>query len=272
MDRPIGFELLIVLAIVQGLTEFLPVSSSGHLALIQNFFAVPEKDLLPITVFLHIGTLVALLIYFRRDLLLILRGLAGGDAAGRQLLILTLLANGATALVALPLKTTIEGAFSSPVAVALFLMGTGILLLLVSKRGSENPDSSSDPIRLYQALLVGVGQGLAAFPGLSRSGTTIATALLVGLSRQEAGRFSFLISIPAILGANLIEARDIHHLPVTGLSLAVGAIVSFVVGYLAIHWTLMAVRKAKLHWFSLYCFLIGGMTLLLRVTALWSDQ
>lgn len=256
---------LVLLAIVQGLTEFLPVSSSGHLAVVEHWLRLPEGERLPVTVMLHFGTWMALLVYFRSDLLLMLRGIGAGDEKGRRLLWSVIVANAATVAVALPLKRLVEHALNAPQFVALFWALTALLLFTSEawsthrERANRLPASASafadEPLPYWCAVVVGLAQGLAAFPGLSRSGTTIAAGLFCGLRREEAGRFAFLVGIPAILGANLLEAKDIATLPTGGISIVLGVLIAFIVGYLSIGWTLAAVQRAKLHWFGIYCLL-----------------
>lgn len=243
-----------LLAVVQGLTEFLPVSSSGHLALVEHWLQIPSAQRLPVSVLLHLGTWLALIVYFRRDLVLMVRGIVSNDLRGRHLLACVLLANGATAVLALSLQKAVEHAFASPRFVALF-WGLTALLLFTSEAWSNRPGQTDRPLDWRVALAVGLAQGLAVFPGLSRSGTTIATGLFCGLAREAAGRFAFLVGIPAILGANLVEARDISTLPASYGALAFGVVAAFVVGYLSITWTLAAVRNARLRWFGVYCLI-----------------
>lgn len=257
---------MLLLAVVQGLTEFLPVSSSGHLALIQHYLKIPEETRLPVTVVIHFGTMLALLVYFRKDLWLMFKGVFRGDEEGRRLLGCVLLANLVTAPTALALRQKVEQAFSSPKFVALFLVVTAFLLLAgeqvtVKKRNSQ-------PLSWWHAALIGLAQGMAVFPGLSRSGTTISVGLLCRLGREQAGRFAFVVGIPAMFGANLIEAKDIANLTVGFCPLILATIVAFGVGLASIHWTLKAVQAMKLRWFSAYCILVAIFTFTLSVTRL----
>lgn len=252
---------LFFLAIIQGLTEFLPVSSSGHLALFEHLLGVPQEARLPVAVFLHFGTLLALLVYFRDEMRLMLRGIFKGDNEGVRLLCYVFLANIATAAIALPLKEKVERAFASPKAVALFLTLTG-LLLLVSELATACK-GNGQPIVSWRALVVGIAQGLAVFPGLSRSGATISAGLFCGLGREQAGRFAFVVGIPAMLGANLVEAKDIPGLTKELWSFIGAAVIAFGVGLLAIHLTLKAIQSLKLSWFGVYCFLAAVVVFLL---------
>lgn len=253
-----GLAELVLLAVVQGLTEFLPVSSSGHLALIEHFLKIPEEVRLPVTVVLHFGTMLALLVYFRKDLWLMIKGAFKGDGEGRRLLGYVLLANLVTAPIALVLDEKVEQAFNSPKFVALFLLVTAFLLLAseqvtVKKRNSQ-------PLSWWSAGLIGFAQGMAVFPGLSRSGVTISTGLLCRLEREQAGRFAFVVGIPAMFGANLVEAKDIASLTTGFYPIILATIVAFGVGLAAIHWTLKAVQAMKLRWFCAYCILVAIFT------------
>ncbi|MCS7263689.1 MAG: undecaprenyl-diphosphate phosphatase [Armatimonadetes bacterium] len=251
----VTFLQLIFLAILQGLTEFLPVSSSGHLALAEHWMGIPESVRLSVTVFLHFGTLVALLSYFRNELVLIFRGIFKGDDEGRKLLLFVIIANIATASIALSLERKVEEAFGSPKFVAIFLLLTASLLFLSEQISSNR--KTDQPLNWWRALLVGVAQGLAVFPGLSRSGTTIAAGLISGLGREQAGRFAFVVGIPAMLGANLLEAKDVASLNLGFGSLFIASLLALGVGWLAIHWTLKFVQSARLRWFSIYCLIVA---------------
>jgi len=255
----VGLLQLLLLAVVQGLTEFLPVSSSGHLALLEHWLKVPEEARLSVTVFLHLGTLLALLVYFRSDLALMVRGVFKGDKEGQRLLGYVLLANIATAILALSLERRVEQAFGSPKFVALFLMLTALLLFSSERLTAKK--QNAQPIVWWRALVIGVAQGLAVFPGLSRSGTTISAGLFCGLGREQAGRFAFVVGIPAMLGANLLEAKDIAGLAVSVWALFLATVVAFGVGLLAIYLTLKAVQSMKLRWFSVYCLSVAILTL-----------
>lgn len=246
---------LLLLAVVQGLTEFLPVSSSGHLALAEHWLKIPEGARLSVTVFLHLGTLLALLVYFREEIALMLRGVLKRDKAGLELLGYVVLANVPTAAIAFLLEERVERVFGTTKFVALFLLMTA--LLLVSSEQVAAKKRSEQQVVWWRALAVGIAQGLAVFPGLSRSGTTIAAGLFCGLSREQAGRFAFVVGIPAMLGANLLEAKDIAGLEIGAATLLFTALVAFGVGLLAIHWTLKAVQGAKLRWFAAYCVLVA---------------
>jgi len=257
----VGLLQLLLLAVIQGLTEFLPVSSSGHLALLEHWLKFPEEVRLSVTVFMHLGTIFALLVYFRSDLALMVRGVFKGDKEGQRLLGYVLLANIATAILALSFERRVEQAFGSPKFVVLFLMLTA--LLLFSSEQLTAKKQNAQPIVWWRAIVVGAAQGLAVFPGLSRSGTTISAGLFCGLGREQSGRFAFVVGIPAILGANLLEAKDIAGSDVGIWALVLAIVVAFGVGLLAIHITLKAVQSMKLRWFSAYCLFVAILTLVI---------
>ncbi|MGQ9463869.1 MAG: undecaprenyl-diphosphate phosphatase [Candidatus Fervidibacter sp.] len=261
-----GLVEMLLLAVVQGLTEFLPVSSSGHLALIEHCLKIPEEARLSVTVVLHFGTMLALLVYFRKDLWLMIKGAFKGDEEGRRLIGYVLLANLVTAPIALALNQKVEQAFNSPKFVALFLVVTAFLLLASEQVTVKK--QNSQPLSWWHAALIGLAQGVAVFPGLSRSGTTISVGLLCWLGREQAGRFAFVVGIPAMFGANLMEAKDVASLTIGFFPLILATIVAFGMGLAAIHWTLKAVQAMKLRWFSAYCVLVAIFAFSLSVMRL----
>ncbi len=251
------FLKMIVLAVIQGLTEFLPVSSSGHLVLTQHFLGILEGDIF-FDIVLHVGTLGSVLVVYRREILRLLRfdkpalGYLGSLAVG------TLPA----VAVGLLAKDAIESLFHSPLFAAGGLLFTsGILLSTRFSRGSgDNLPEPWEPraIAPLQAVLIGMAQAFAILPGISRSGSTIAASLWLGLARAEAARFSFLLSIPAIGGALVLQllGGEMNGRSDVGM-LVMAAVVSFVVGLLAIRWTALAVVQAHFWKFSFYCVAAG---------------
>ncbi|MCR4418778.1 MAG: undecaprenyl-diphosphate phosphatase [Clostridia bacterium] len=246
----------LVLGLVQGLTEFLPISSSGHLVIFQEWLGVGTPGLL-FEVMVHFGTLLAVVAAFWRDILDILR------RPWHKMLVLILVGTVPAGLMGLLLEPVFSAAFESLFVVGAALLVTGLLLWWAGRRppGRKGLATTS----LLDALAVGFGQGLAITPGLSRSGTTIAFALLRGMERQMAFRYSFLLSIPAVLGANLWEARSLAG-EVGGIGipptywLAVG--VAAISGYVAIRFLLAVLTHGRLYCFSYYCWLLGGAVLL----------
>jgi undecaprenyl-diphosphatase len=265
-----GWLQAIVLGIVQGLTEFLPVSSSGHLVLLQSFFGLKEPELF-FDVSVHVGTLVAVCVYFWGDLKEIAFVLFSKSAwsAGKggpmerwrqipELRLLGLIVIGSlpTALLGLALRPMAELLFSSVRLVGIMLLVTGFLLWFtrpVKKGGRRLAELS-----LWDGLCVGAMQGLAILPGISRSGSTIAVGLFKGLDRETAARYSFLLSIPAISGAMALE---LAHARVSGAPplgpVVVGACVAGAVGYVALKALIGLVKNGKLYRFAFYCWPLG---------------
>jgi len=266
----------IILGAVQGLTEFLPVSSSGHLVLFQNLFGLNEPELL-FDICLHVGTLLAVLIVFYREILEILGAffqipsrmrMAGGlkplcqsDPAIRMALLIVI-GSIPTAIIGLLFKEITDQLFGSIAVVGFMLLITGTLLWLTRNiRGDGRPVTQTT---FKDVLIIGVVQGLAILPGISRSGTTISTALFLGVDRQMAGRYSFLLSIPAIVGALVlgIDTPELHTtIPIS--TIIIGSVVSALVGWLALVILLRVVDRGQLHRFAPYCWLVGVVTLAL---------
>ncbi len=257
----------IILGLVQGLTEFLPISSSGHLVLGQELLGLQHGHDILLEVVLHLGTLVAILFAYRQDIArLALCWMPGSkDAEHRRLFLLLLAASVPTAVIGLTLKDFFEGIFSRPMIVSSLLVVTGLVLLVGDRvRRGELHAEDAGPSR---AFLLGLAQSAAILPGISRSGSTIVAGLLLGIKPDEAARFSFLMSVPAVLGAALLQFGD---LPAEGVSIGTGALLagflsSAVVGYLALQWLLVAVRKRNLTWFAIYCFIVAGISVAWRL-------
>jgi len=264
----------IFLGAIQGLTEFLPVSSSGHLVLFQNLFGLKEPELL-FDICLHVGTLAAVLIVFYREILDILTALiqipgrlrsAGSIAnllAGdRSLRMALLIVVGSipTAVIGLLFKEITDRLFGSLTIVGCMLLVTGTLLWLT--RAIRSQGRPVEQTTLKDAILIGIVQGLAILPGISRSGSTIATALFLGVNRTVAGRYSFLLSIPAIVGALALslDTPELHTTIPLGTILA-GSVVSAAVGWMALVILLRVVDRGQLHRFAPYCWIVGAITL-----------
>ncbi len=249
----------IVLGLVQGLTEFLPISSSGHLVIVPVMLGWEEPSL-GLTVMLHMGTLVALLIYFRQELVDLTLGLLGrgADPAAARRIIRFLAIGTIPAVVAgLALGGFFEETFERPYETCIELVITGLLLVGMERYGER---ARRRPLDDGRAVFIGAGQALAILPGISRSGATIGAGLLAGLTREEATRFSFLLSIPAIAGAGLLDLAE-GELVVSGASIA-GTILSGIAGYLSIHYLLRFVRTHSLTVFAWYLFAIGPIAAL----------
>ncbi len=255
-----------LLGLVQGLTEFLPVSSSGHLVIFQKLLGVVHHSL-ELDIVVHLGTLFAILTYYRLDLISIASDAFKGIAqrkmsGGLRLVVLIVVASIPTAIIGLVFREDFKNLFSSLTAVGLFLCITGLLLLLTSRIKQDTfsldkMDLSKSNISFKQALAIGIAQGLAIAPGISRAGSTIATALICGVSRAEAARFSFLISIPAIAGAALLELRETSLLTANASYLWIGFITAYFVGLLGLTIIVKIVHRGKIHLFSGYLFAVG---------------
>lgn len=252
----------VLLGLVQGLTEFLPVSSSGHLVILQHLLGIRTPGLL-FEALVHFGTLVAVIGAFWSDIVLLVR------RPWHKMAILIIIGMIPTALMGILLEPVFSAAFESTVVVGVALLITGALLWWAGRATPGRKEVATTSV--WDALAVGFGQGLAITPGLSRSGTTIAFALLRGLERRTAARYSFLLSVPAVLGANLWEARDLFSArsPLAGLdsTYLLAAAVAAVSGYLAIRFFLGVIQRGRLYYFSYYCWLVGVLTLVLTVTA-----
>jgi undecaprenyl-diphosphatase len=257
------------LGILQGLTEFLPISSSGHLVLAQHLLGLHKSQLF-FDVAVHVGTLMAVFLVFRTDLhemlkdcLTFLKGVrpssTSDDTAalgdGAKMFLLILVGSVPAALIGLLFRDVVEWLFTSPLVVGLGLWTTG-LILFWSRWSRERFKDLRTP-RVSQALLVGLAQGAAISPGLSRSGMTITTALLLGLRPELAFRFSFLLSIPAILGALVLEVHQSGTAHPGWLVLAAGFFSAFLVGWAALRALQALVGRGKLFYFAPYCFLVG---------------
>ncbi len=263
----------IILGILQGATEFLPVSSSGHLVLVPWLLGWDESPLV-FDVVVHLGTLVAVLTYFWRDWLTLLR--AGWTALrtrstqdpDARLLLLIGLGTVPAALAGALLEDTFESAFSEPALVAVFLLVTALLLTVSERTGSANQSLSALTVR--DALAVGVAQAFAIFPGISRSGSTIATGIWRGLPRATAARFSFLLATPIIFGAGFKQALDVVTGDVTVgqdmiLPLIAGFAAAAAVGYACIWFLMRLLKERSLYGFAVYCAAFGTMSLLVAL-------
>ncbi len=279
----------IFLGIVQGITEFLPVSSSGHLAIMRNIFHIDTGDSILFDILLHAATLLVVIWYFRTDIWMLIKAVLGmiADAAAnvriraenrnsgepkplrrivknnyRRYALLLIVATIPTGIIGVLGKKLISDASESLLIPGICLLITGVLLLISDR--AENTVKIPKDIRYQEAAIVGIAQGLATLPGLSRSGTTITASLLCGFERSFAVRFSFILSIPAILGAALLEVKDLAGESVTaGMAgtYAAGMIAAAAVGFVCIRIMLGAVRKKKFRYFAFYCFAAGVLAI-----------
>ncbi len=250
------FYVVIILGLIQGLTEFLPVSSSGHLVIAQHYLPGFQAAPLPFDVLLHVGTLLSLIIYFFKDIKDIIvsffRWDAADSASNRRLGWLIVIGSVPAAVVGLLFKDPIELLFSNVAIVPYMFIVTALLLLIGERWGRSTRELGS--LRVTDALIIGTLQAVAIMPGISRSGSTISGGLLTGLKKEAATRFSFILSIPAVFGAFILSLKDFNQL---GLSFVAGAIVACLVGLAAIWLTFRFVVAKRLWVFSIYLVVVG---------------
>ena len=248
----------IIYGIIQGLTEFLPVSSSGHLELAKAIFGdgkIPEESML-MTVVLHAATALSTIFIFRKDIARIFKGLFQfKNNEETQFSVKIIISMIPAALVGVLFEDEIDGFFTGNVLlVGFMLLITGLLLLLADKASKTDKKVSH-----LNGLIIGISQAIAIMPGISRSGATISTSVLLGIDRTAAARFSFLMVVPLILGkmAKDILSGDLAASGANFTALSVGFVAAFISGLLACQWMIALVRKSKLTYFSIYCFIVG---------------
>lgn len=270
----------IIMGLVQGLTEFLPVSSSAHLVIVPELMGV--KSSLAFDTLLHLGTLVAVVGYFWKDILAMIKAFISSlrdifrgnfkenikEDPFKRLTWLVVVGTIPAGLMGVLFKSQFESLFSSVAAVGFFLLVTGVILWgaeWIAKRNSEKEGKEIKEVSFTNSLVIGIFQGFAIAPGISRSGSTIAAALFSGLERKLAARYSFLLSIPAILGAALVQAKDIVSFD-TNLSVLIAGFLSAVIfGYLAVKFMMDYIQKHSLILFAYYCWFVGALTLIISL-------
>jgi undecaprenyl-diphosphatase len=255
----------IILGLVQGLTEFLPVSSSAHLVFAERLLGTKATTAITFEVMLHLGTLVAVLIYFRKKIWKMILGLVPPYSSERRpflnYVLVIILATIPAGVLGLLFKDKVEAAFNSPALCGGLLMITGIILLSTHfvKKGNKT-------INATNGFIVGLAQAIALLPGISRSGMTISAGLFQKIDPAEAAEFSFLLSLPAVLGAIVLKSITLLK---TGMDSAemdhyiIGTLVAFVVGYASIAWLMKLVKKGQFFFFGIYCLVIGLLAVLL---------
>ena len=271
----------ILLGILQGLTEFLPISSSGHLVLAQQFLGLKEP-LVFFDVMLHVGTLAAVLVVYREAIgKLAVGGVstlantqfwrkprAVFDTSNELKFIwLILLGSIPTGVIAVLFKTELESFFDEVRLVSIMLILTGVILQLPRLR-RQNVEGSGTPgseLKAWHAPLIGIAQGCAITPGISRSGTTISLALFLGIPAKTAAEYSFLLSIPAILGAVVLKIRDVGDTTIPLHIVGAGMLAAFIVGYIALRLLLVVLNRGKFSLFSYYCIALGLVSLLIAL-------
>lgn len=246
----------IILGIIQGLTEFIPVSSSGHLVIAQHFIKGFTQPGVLFDVTLHLGTLIAVILYFRDRIIIILKDI--------KLLGFIVLGTIPAGLIGFLFKKTFEDMFSDVKLVGLMLIITGIIIFIADKVKKSEKDIKS--LTWLDSIIIGFAQAIAIIPGISRSGSTISGGIFLGFDRKTAMEFSFLLSIPAILGAAVLEAKHATGSDFASVNIIVyliGLIVAAVIGYLSIKVLLNFLQKQKLYFFSIYCWIAGMIVLVI---------
>ncbi len=290
-----SFSQAIIMGIVQGLTEFLPVSSSGHLAIFKNILKIDTEMGILFDVLLHVATLIAVFLVYYKDIIRMIteffkivsdcarngirffKNLFSKEklpykklatSSYRRFVILIIVSTIPTAIIGALLKSVVEGVSGNLLVTGVCLLGTGGILLLsgFAAEGSKKPREASYP----DAVAIGVTQGIATLPGLSRSGSTITAALLCGFDRKFAVKYSFIMSMPAILGALILELSDVET-DLSGSEIGaciVGMVFALVVGYIALRLMIKLVLNRYFKYFSYYCFVIGTISIIAFVVSM----
>lgn len=264
----------LILGLVQGLTEFLPVSSSGHLVLGQEVLGVLHGENITFEIFVHFGTLFSILAIFWRDVWQIFGALCAAIRRPKsvstlirenehfKLAVLILFGSLPAGVVGVSFKPYVERAFADVNLVGVMLMITGLVLFL-TRLSKPKPDKK---VGWGSAFVIGCAQAFAIMPGISRSGMTISAGLFSGVDREQAARFSFLLALPAIFGATLLEALEITAEPLNTefiFALIVGSVAAFVAGYAAIKTIFVVLKRDRFSYFSLYCLTVGIIVVVL---------
>jgi len=252
---------LAILAIVQGIAEFLPISSSGHLVVVEHWMDL-SSDRTDINIVLHAGTLLAILVVYRERIGRML-------FSDRRLLGLVIVGTMPAVVIGLGLKLRLEWLLEDPLIAGVCLPLTGAILCWCHRHPPG--DLLCENLNWKGALGIGFAQAFAILPGISRSGTTIAAGLACGLSRQEAAAFSFLLAIPAIAGATLLELLSVaggESVLTPPIMLISGALIAAVVGWLSLRWLLIVLQRGQLLWFAGWCLLLGAVVLIQQLTGL----
>jgi undecaprenyl-diphosphatase len=253
----------IFLGLLQGLTEFLPVSSSGHLVIAQSLMKNFKEPGLLFDTILHLATFCAVIIYFRHKVAILLKSLLGLFSYkyrvtyydNKRFLWAIIISCIPTGIIGLAIKPYADILFSAPVFAGYGLIITSVLLVISDKFNGRYPVDTA------KGFWVGVVQGIAVMPGISRSGSTIAASLILGIKREDAVEFSFLMALPAVFGASLLQIRHIESIPGENISYYIFAsLVAFVSAFFAIHFMIQFVKKASLKYFALYCLIVGIIT------------
>ena len=260
---------IIILAIVQGLTEFLPVSSSGHLALAEYLLGI-ESPGVTLEVFLHFGTFMSVLVIFWKDIIKIILAVFGNfwkvwkyptvmkeneNFAMGIYIIISMIPAG---IVGLLFEEQFDGLFDNICMVGLALIITGTVLFLTQWAQNERR-----PLNWWRTILMGIAQAIAIIPGISRSGSTVSTGMFLGMPREKVAKFSFLMALPLIFGATIMKAKE--ALATDGFvwsGIIIGTVTAFLFGYFAVKWLLRAITRGRLYMFGFYCLILGFIAII----------
>lgn len=256
-----------LLGLIQGLTEFLPISSSGHLALGKYFLGADTEVGITFEVVVHFGTLCSIVIYYKTELANLIKAGFGflaspstkKDDPDVRIILFILVSMIPALIVGFTLKDYVEGIFMNPLLVSGMLIVTGFILFMT--KFAKPPEGK---ITLGKSFLIGIAQAFAMIPGISRSGSTISTALYLGIKREDAANFSFLMVIPVIGGAMLLQIKEMLEVGMNDaqtLSLIVGFFTSFISGYYALKYLIIILKKKGFHYFAYYCWIVGALSL-----------
>jgi len=254
----------LLLGVVQGLTEWLPVSSSGHLVIAQELLGMTAGDHLLFDLMVHLGTVLAVCVYFRKEFYNILLAVLTKRDCGprrddlRRLGLMILIGTIPIAMIGLVVSQEVEEVFTMRMVGAALIVNA--FVLIIAERKASNAKRS---VRFVDAIVIGVFQAIAIIPGISRSGFTISGGLLRGIEREAAATFAFLLSVPALLGAFALGAVTLDSNDTEAAIMAVGLVSAFVVGIAAIDFLLKAIKAGKLWMFGVYCLALGAVALLL---------
>ena len=258
----------LILGIIQGLTEFLPVSSSGHLQIGAAVLGVNSSDNLLFTIIVHGATVLSTIIVFWKEIVSIIKGLFKFQMNEETKLVLyIILSMVPVGIVGIFFESQVESFFDGQVVfVASTLMITGFLLLATNYLKAQN---ATGELSYSKSLIIGLAQAFAVLPGISRSGATIATGLILGVNKEKATRFSFLMVIPPILGATLLKVKDLVEQPALGTDISIGALAvgflgALIFGIFACRWMINIVKKGSLVYFAYYCFAVSTITILIQ--------
>ena len=266
----------VILGLIQGLAEFLPISSSGHLAILENFFGIKEDSMLFFAVMLHFGTLLSVFVVFWKDivelfkeLILTIKDLIGrkgfrlDERPIRKLGVMIIVSCIPTAIIGFAFGDIFEGIYSKPILIGVMFIITGLLLIAAETWGGGNRNINN--LNYRNSIFIGIVQGLAIIPGISRSGSTLFASLLCKLDREFAVKFVFLISIPTILGSVILELPDGLKEGISGQTwgpIIVGVLVAFLSGLFAVKVMLKVVSNKKLKYFSCYLFALAAVVII----------